>query len=46
MRKFLLIALVAGFTPKVGPAISIAFTFSSLYSNGTTTQKLKNLQYK
>lgn len=93
MRKFLLIALVAGFTPKVGPAISIALTFSSLYkssvasdirkrtdnnkkvkineasssfgtfygvfdwsgrkievpqnySNGTTIQKLKNLQYK
>lgn len=88
-----LIALVTGFTPKVGAAIAISFTFSSLYkssvasdirkrtdknkkvrineasssfgtfygvfdwsgrkievpqnyNNGTTTQKLKNLQYK
>lgn len=88
-----LIALVAGFAPKVGPVISITMTLSSLYkssvasdirkrtdndkkvkineasssygtfygvfdwsgrkikvpqnySNGTTTQKLKNLQYK
>lgn len=32
-----LIALVAGFTPKVGPAISIAFTFSSLYKSSVAS---------